>query len=55
LHQSNSSIPISIIKRNGKLSMIKVTIEWNGVLDCSDEFKEASFVQFQEVVKIIFD
>jgi hypothetical protein len=49
LKQSNPSLPISLIKRNGKLSIQDSCIEWDRTLNYSYTFGESSFAQLKKV------
>lgn len=50
MKQSNNSIPISTIERNGKLSIINSSIEWNGDFDYRTSFGDVDFLQLQDVI-----
>jgi hypothetical protein len=50
LCQSNKAIPISEIIGGGKITLMKVRIEWNGLFDRLSSFANADFVQLKDVV-----
>jgi hypothetical protein len=50
MKQSDKTKPFSIIEKKGKITLMKVIIEWNGVFDQLSTFVNATFVQLKDVV-----
>jgi hypothetical protein len=50
MKQSDKTKPFSIIEKKGKITLMIVIIEWNGVFDRLSIFANSNFVQLKDVV-----